>query len=134
MDLFIWDPEKYSVGIQEMDDEHKILIAIMNRLYNRNGCGAPVEELNKIIDELVAYTQKHFSDEEEYMQKVNYPEIRTHHALHLALFRELQKHIDEFRKGHHQIRRGFFDFLTAWLVAHINGVDKKYGPKPHHIP
>lgn len=129
MSIFVWDPEKYSVGVQEMDDEHKILIGIMNRLYNRNAGGAPIEELNKIIDELVNFTKKHFTDEEDYMQKMNYPELRTHHALHLDLFRELQRHIDEFREGQMQIRRNFFDFLTAWLAAHIIGVDKRYTPK-----
>ena len=77
MTFFAWGP-KYDVGVPPMNDEHKVLIALMNRLWEQNKEGAPQHVLIDTLAKLHGYTEKHFADEEAYMESVSYPDIELH--------------------------------------------------------
>ena len=63
-ELFEWY-NKYSVNNEEIDNQHKALFNIFNRLYDYCMANEPNTTLELIISELVAYTKYHFSAEEE---------------------------------------------------------------------
>lgn len=115
------------LGVKSMNDEHKVLIDIMNRLYDRNKAGAPKSELEKIIIDLANYTTKHFADEEAYMASIQFPELTTHKIIHQNLLRSFGEQVDKFKAGDGKVSDGFFSFLKLWLTAHIQGIDMKYG-------
>lgn len=126
--FFTWDEGQYSVWVKSMDDEHKKLIEIMNRLHARNEANAPKNELVSIVKELGEYTVKHFSDEEQFMASVKFSGIETHKIIHKDLLTKFSSHKDKFVNGS-EVRLGadFFMFLKTWLAAHIQGIDRKYG-------
>ena len=68
-ELFKWSPE-YSVNIKTIDNQHKELISILNRLFvavfNREGDKA----IAGILDALMTYTKTHFALEERGQQNI----------------------------------------------------------------
>ena len=72
-----WD-DKYSVGISMIDEEHKKLIGILNKvIYAKEHNGNP-EELWEVLSEMTNYALTHFKTEEAYMKELNYPEYQDH--------------------------------------------------------
>ena len=67
MDKIIWD-ERYTLGVEEIDSQHRRLFALLDRLHEAIGQGSDHEEMKKIVMELVRYADEHFSAEESLMQ------------------------------------------------------------------
>ena len=103
MALFEWS-EKYSVGIREIDDQHKKLIGLVARLQDamREGKGKAV--LDKVLAELIQYTRTHFAAEERIMQTNGYPDFEG-----AGLVRQK---VDIAQKGNHTT-----DFTDADAAA-----------------
>ena len=125
MGFFDWN-DKLDIGVMAMNNEHKHLLAIMNRLFDRNEAKADKNELKGIIKELGEYTVKHFGDEEKYFDSINFPDSSKHKLIHKDLLEKFGGHVAAFEKSG-QLDKSFFDFLKMWLSAHIQGVDAKYG-------
>ena len=78
----IWQ-ERYNVGVDIIDKEHKKLFGIMNRLFSMN------EKESKsqwVCQEGIKYFKdhalKHFTEEEVYMASIHYEGFETHRKLH----------------------------------------------------
>lgn len=124
---FQWDAS-LDVGVEAMNQEHKILVGLMNSLYQKNQAGASKEELTAAAGELHAYVLKHFADEEEYMASIGFPALEAHKKLHANLLDELQKFLQAFQAGSEtSISAEFETFLNFWLATHIRGIDYRYG-------
>jgi len=57
--MFEWK-EKYSLGIQELDAQHKTLIDMINNLFAAMQSGAGKDLLDQTLSGLVEYTRHHF--------------------------------------------------------------------------
>ena len=124
--LFQWDPAKFSVHVDSMDREHQKLISIMNKLYERSQAGASKSELGLILNELGDYTVYHFTSEEKYFSQIPYAQAQSHKLIHKELLTRFQTHAEQFAKEG-KLSEDFFRFLKTWLMAHIVGIDSKYG-------
>jgi hemerythrin len=122
---FIWN-DRFALGVDEMDDEHKVLIEKINRLaeiFEKQGMTASA--LSSPFSDLAEYTKQHFSHEEAYMASIHYPGLSGHKVIH----RKLLTGIDEFAT---QLQNDQLDgdnliaFLNDWLIRHILGIDMKY--------
>lgn len=121
---FVWK-DQYSLGISAMDDEHKVLIDKINDLAEGIDKGVKQPELKRLFTDLSNYVVEHFSDEERFLEGINYPELDQHKAIH----RKLIARVGEFD---HDLQNGRLDsaalvaFLNDWLIQHILGVDMRY--------
>lgn len=115
------------IHVKEMNDEHKVLIELMNRLHDEVEGGKPKESLQQTFHELVKYTRQHFQDEEQYMYSINYPGLPTHRLIHAKLLSQLDGHYAAFLSGNGSVGPQVFDFMKNWLNAHIRGIDSQYG-------
>lgn len=116
----------YSVGHQLMDDQHKWLFGILRRL-KQNEVQTNKELLIASIDELLHYSREHFSSEEALMESVGFPGLDAHKLLHEKFntqILELKNSIMEKELG--LIQNEMVDFLSNWLIKHIQEQDKKY--------
>ena len=125
MPLFIWY-KKYSVNNEELDNHHKALFNIINRLYD-NCLGKDNPNcLDPIIVELVSYSDYHFSAEEQYMKSKGYKDIEKHIIEHRA-FRcktaELQQVVN---RNDFEVTKELIAFLGNWLLHHVMEEDKKF--------
>ncbi len=128
MPFIQWDPN-FSVGAAVLDNDHKKLIDILNGIYDAWQSENPsAAELGRLFDELLDYTDGHFSREEGKLAARDYPDLAAHHAEHERL-REL---VLAFRSRHlagqqaDKLTEEMAKFLKSWLVEHILGEDLKY--------
>lgn len=127
MTYFEWDTS-LDVNVQAMNDQHKKLIDLMNELQEKNEAGRGKQELIEAANALIAYTRKHFADEEQYMESIGYSRLESHKKLHENLLAELESRVEAFSAGQDpKLGDEFTTFLKTWLATHIRGIDTKYG-------
>jgi len=127
MTLMNWDEKKFDVLVPKMNEQHHKLVDIMNHLYDRSAAKAPKAELNTIILELKQWTVKHFREEEEMLQKMQFPQFAMHKSIHDTLLDNFTRHYNTFNAGAGELTPEFFEFLRLWLTSHIMHIDRKYG-------
>jgi hemerythrin-like metal-binding protein len=125
LDYFPWKDE-YSVGIFEIDSQHRTLIAILNRLYSELWEDKAQESLDAAIEELIEYTKTHFAFEEALMEKYGYPGLPAHQAIHAKLTREVGEFRNSIDQGRLANPLDALPFLKDWLTLHILKQDKEY--------
>ena len=125
MALLTWGPS-YSVGVKEIDDQHKKLIEMLNKLHDAMRSGKAKEETKPILKGLISYTVTHFTAEEKYMEKAAYPELEQHQKIHKEFIDKVDVFYKDFEKGKATISISIMNFLMDWIRTHISGEDKKY--------
>jgi len=128
MKEFISWSDELSVGLQEIDEQHKILINLINRLFNEAILHkADKTVISAILEELVQYTIVHFAVEESLFRIFDYPDTEMHQAHHDKLKQEVSSFQKKFAGGA-VIDIELMNFLRKWLTHHIMMDDKKYTP------
>lgn len=118
-----WKAE-YSVGIPEIDEQHKQLFDCIDRLESARDDRERELAVYYVMDELKDYARVHFSVEEIIMRLFDYPGLEAHAAEHRAFAERLEKlEQNELDKEAHA-EAG--KFLRQWLVNHIMITDKRY--------
>jgi hemerythrin len=117
--------EDLDVGVESMNDEHKIILSLMNNLFEIYSRDPRCEEFEKVFLELNEYTHKHFSDEESLMHEMGYSGLYTHKILHEKILEMFSKHI-EYYNIEGRVQGSFFDFLKFWLQSHMSSIDSDF--------
>jgi hemerythrin-like metal-binding protein len=125
MSIITWKNE-YSVGVFEIDNQHKKLVMLINTLFDAMKQGQANRVLGSIISELLFYAQTHFRTEEKYFDQFNYKETEEHKVVHQSFISEMEKFKAGFDSGKITLSLDVFNFLKSWLDEHILGEDKKY--------
>lgn len=126
-EIFPWN-ENLSIGIEQIDNEHKQLIILLNKLANAltNDTYVEVEET---FNELAHYASFHFESEEKIWQEY-IPDkelLQKHHNTHGSFLpkvlelKEKNKH-----KNYNEIIEEILLFLIRWLAFHIVDEDKRF--------
>ena len=125
MALITWTDE-LNLGISKIDDQHRQLVDIINEFGEASQKGKGSRVMNKILNELVGYTQEHFADEERLLAEADYPQLKQHQAQHRQLLQKIERFQFDFNQGGKRITSKVEEFLTYWLTNHILGDDKIY--------
>ncbi len=120
--------EGYNTGVAQFDREHHKIVELIDVMFAaiRDQSGKEVAE--KACNEILAYTEHHFDNEEQAMQAVNYPDLAEHVAEHARLKTEALRFQGMISTNFPDGTNEFYRFLRDWLVKHIQDCDKKYGP------
>jgi hemerythrin-like metal-binding protein len=127
MPLFEWKDE-YSVGVNELNLQHKKIIQLLNELYEAMRDRKPKETLGKILDNMTTYAAMHFQTEEKYMKKYDYPGMDAHKKQHEDFVAKVIDFKEKFHQGSLMLSLDVLNFLKSWLKEHIMGADKEYAP------
>ncbi len=127
--IFKWK-DNFSVGIEEIDKQHKRLFEIGGEIYNlatlKDGQDH-YDEIMALLKGLKDYTVYHFGFEESLMEKHNYDKIEEHkkqHAMFVEKLVDLEtQEIDSRQK---KVILDVLDFVVNWISSHILGSDFKY--------
>ncbi len=126
--LIQWN-SSLSLGVNEIDEQHMKLIGMISQLHDATmRAGKEKELLGTTLNELVRYTVNHFSTEEKYFDRYDYPETAAHIDEHAKFIREVSAFKKEFEEGRIGITIKLMNFLSEWLWNHIMSSDKKFGP------
>ncbi len=125
--LFVWD-EECSVGVSEIDQDHQLLIKLINDLYEatQDGCGGAA--LLPMFSALKNYTETHFDKEERYMVECNAPDQELHCLEHQQMRDKLSELEERHRKGEAAISLETSIVLRNWLKTHIRVIDRAMAP------
>jgi len=125
---FIQWEEKYSVGVRELDAQHKQLVQLLGDLYDAMQAQKANEVLGKILNQLVGYTKAHFATEERLMTQAGYPDLAAQKREHEIFTKKVVDFKEAFDGGRTSLSVSLTTFVKDWLFTHIGGADKKYGP------
>ena len=126
MDLITWT-EEMSVGVKALDDDHKMLIEMMNKLNDGIEAGKSSKALEDGVEGLVRYTKLHFGREERLLAQAGYPSSAAHKAEHDSMTRRVMNLQMRFENGQSlQLSMEAMAFLKSWLTNHILGSDMQY--------
>ena len=113
-------------GVTEIDQQHKALVDMFNRLNEAVKNNESREDIYRIIDDIIAFTRLHFATEERLMIQSGYPEIEAHRDKHKQLIDEalhLKGKLDYVGE------LMFTDWLNHWpfarVLAHIQYADQQ---------
>ena len=117
-----------SVGVAKIDEQHKALVSLINELNSAMRQRRSEEVLAGVLDRLKQYTVKHFATEEEFFDRYGYAEAPAHKKAHRDLVEKVLAFEQELKSGRAKVTMEIMRFLKEWLVGHIMGTDKRYGP------
>jgi len=115
-----------SVGHRRLDGQHKGLIRLINRFGQDT---LSQSEMTELLDGLIAYAAKHFSDEESYIMR-KAPGLLTHQIdCHADFIEKAHDFAHRFHEGEGEVlRQEVYGFLCHWLIQHIREEDQQYNP------
>lgn len=125
--LIEWSDE-LSVGIQEIDEQHKVLVGLVNEMHDAIHARHGSEVSSEILQRLADYTKIHFAVEESLFRIFDYPGYEEHKAQHDELIREILELQAKIAAGKTNISFQLLHFLKMWLTQHILDSDKEYSP------
>jgi len=124
--LLVWD-KCFELGIHEFDEHHKHLVHLLNMTYDGFVLEAEQDEIGAVLDELIDYATYHFSAEELWMEKHNYPGLQLHRGEHQNFCSRIVEIQKEFRQGKARLTLEILQLLNNWLTTHILRTDAEYG-------
>ncbi|URA09627.1 bacteriohemerythrin [Thermospira aquatica] len=127
MAFFTWT-ENMSVGVEEFDTHHKKLVDLTNQLFDAMSEGKGRQVVGGVLEELLRYSEYHFSAEEKKMKEMGYPAYPGHQAEHQKFVEEATTLYRKFQGGDIFISLDTLNFLKDWLSKHILQTDMAYKP------
>ncbi|BCK86521.1 bacteriohemerythrin [Sideroxyarcus emersonii] len=104
-------------GVAEIERQHHELVGMLNKLNDAAKHDKPLEMVEHLIDEVIAYTSFHFAAEEHIMEQSGYAEIEAHKEKHRQLLHDALKFKEKLRYiGEHE----FVDWFNHWPFAKIH--------------
>lgn len=116
---------QYSVNHTELDAHHKELFRLAAQVYGLDANAATKEKIRELMHKFYGYMKKHFKEEEEYMELIEYPDIEKHRLQHQNIINSLNSVI---KKSHdlREVRETMRMAVRVWLVEHILQHDMQY--------
>jgi hemerythrin-like metal-binding protein len=117
MSLLTWS-ERLALGHPMMDETHEEFVGLLNDLGTAEG-----DQILVRLDAFIAHTEKHFSQENAWMEELQYPRIGCHrneHANILEVVREVRTRV---AGGEQQYGRTLAEALAEWFPVHAASMD-----------
>src|SRR6185369_8895646 len=121
--------EGLSVGVEEIDRQHKLLLDKYNAFFAAYSEGRSDEEVIRLLGFLEEYVVVHFADEEKLQQQIEFPGFQQHQKVHKELaFRvaELRERLVTHGPDPALVTSTGL-LLTGWLIEHISVMDRAIG-------
>jgi len=117
-----------SVGHKKLDGQHKGLIRLINRFGN---AVLNREELAELVNAVIAYAARHFTDEENYIMRKAPALLDKQIKQHAEFIEVAYDFADRFNQGSgDRLRQEIYIFLCDWLLHHIREEDRQYKQPP----
>lgn len=124
-ELVHWQ-QKYEIGLPEIDEQHKKLAGLLNKVFD-----AAVTEkrdhnfIKTILEEMEDYVKVHFASEEKYFKAAKYPKLKIHMEQHRAFEKKVAELRHEFSNSFFDLR-DVLDFVKNWFLEHTQGHDREF--------
>jgi len=120
--------EEFSVGIEEVDHEHRELIELIRSLQQDLQAGADTDRVIEVLGEIYNQIAAHFALEEKMMRETYYAALADHKEDHETLLDDLRDIMDEVEDDGVLDESQLTDDLNRWFSDHF----KTHDAKLHH--
>lgn len=125
-ELIEWN-DSLSVGIPEIDLQHKKLLKIAGELYELCVNGTDLKnQLPVVLKRLTDYTVYHFTEEEKFQRKYGYEQVDFHKLQHDQFVTKVMEQINKLNTSSVKEALEFYKFLAMWVTMHIAKADKDW--------
>jgi hemerythrin-like metal-binding protein len=131
MQALVWE-ERFSVGIRQFDQQHKILFEMINSLIFARENKSNPDVIKNTLEQLRSYTIFHFVSEEAMMRYFKFDGLDEHVAEHQALLQQVVDYQERIAANDDVAIDEIIEFLAGWLLDHTLGLDQLYGPFLRH--
>ena len=127
VEMVTWG-EQYSTGIELIDNQHKELILLTNKLYKACLVGQDVvhDVFQEAMHKMVEYVSFHFRTEQELLEHIDFPTWKDHAKEHDKLIKDILDAAKDYETGKRYTPYAFVRTLRDWIFGHIAYLDKSY--------
>lgn len=123
--MFLLWSDVLSVGLEDIDKQHKKLVDLLNEFYGVSQNNPEHHgNLTAALQGLSAYVDEHFSYEEKMFTEAGYSQAENHKKEHNFYTQEVRNLTESFARGDLSNTDKVATFLKDWLVNHIMVKDK----------
>lgn len=136
MSVIHWT-EDMSVGVERLDEHHRRLIDLTNRLGAAIASGDTERTTGTVLGELIRYVYYHFGEEERLMELAGYADLPRHREHHRTMAEHVRGLEARFEADPGAVATAeLHAFLADWLINHIRSEDLLYRPvlSPMAVP
>ena len=130
MGLLQWE-NRYSVGIEAVDHEHRELVDLINRLHDKATVQGSKVAVLGFFGDLFKAISAHFALEERAMREARYSELGAHKQDHERLLDDLRDIMDSDAGSEADARsEALGSALDAWFSVHFATFDARLHAMP----
>lgn len=125
--------DAYSVGVADIDAQHKRLLELLNKLISLDPDkllpAVRVREIMKLLDSFNEYAAYHFLSEEALMREhlQNNEATVKHIVAHRSYWSIISTFKKRFEEGDEKVNGDLVEYLNRWWVNHILETDQQLG-------
>ncbi len=120
-----WD-DRYAIGIERIDAQHRKIIGLINRLVDLSGVTTDSTLIEDTLNEMTIYATEHLDDEERLLERCGYPHLDEHAAAHKEFRKCTALLCYSVVEGRVVVPEEILTFLCHWWSAHILHDDMAY--------
>ncbi len=125
MEEITWS-DAYSVGIPSIDEQHKNIICIINRLTALSSASSQSESVPEALSEMLQYAKEHLAYEEQLLERHGYPDFDNHKAKHIEYVENIVKFSTKAITEGEADPKSLLAYLHTWWTNHILHEDMQY--------
>lgn len=135
MALIEWK-DSYSVGIADVDYEHREMIDLINNLHERLSNKSDELDARAFLGKIFQAISSHFALEERFMRENRYDQLTQHKAAHERLLDEIREIMDDYESAPEDSSDELSRRLDRWFTEHFKTHDarlhRRLGNHDHH--
>ena len=122
----------HETGSAILDRDHRILLSFLQKLVSSSESPA---DINYITAQFRAYLDSHFENEEELMERCQYPERHAHRMEHDQMRRHAERLSQLEGSAQSDAIRTLSLLIQSWIQVHIDRTDREFADYlcQHHI-
>lgn len=113
--------------LASIDEDHRVQMRMARRVAEALRSGAGPDAMRERLDDLISYTDAHFSFEELLMRLSAYPEFAVHAGDHARMMETLYAVVGRCAEGGWRPSSAELDGLVERLARHIANRDETFG-------
>jgi hemerythrin len=113
------------VALDFMNRDHAEFVAMRGQLLDRIAAQTPQNDVDTLLDELLAHTRDHFAEEERLMQENRFPPYPMHKNEHEHVLADMAAHIGRWKQGRDvtALRDWMDKDVGDWFATHVATMD-----------
>jgi len=116
--------DEYSINNPMIDEQHKKLFELAGAVEDIAEHAVSKRKVKELLSDFFHYMRDHFSDEEKYMESINYPELEPHRKIHKEIIKSMV-HLIGSIKTTNDLKERLYLISKQWLLEHILFEDMK---------